>query len=89
MRALNVRTSHVHMVLLFQGDEEPRDIMAELKARATRYLRRDNLVPRGMPIWTRGGNCRLLLDTGKYRKGCPVYVLEQQGARQGIAGSSE
>jgi REP element-mobilizing transposase RayT len=60
IHALNVRTTHVHVVL--GAEEDPHKIEGQLKAWATRRLRKSGLAGADTPIWTRRGSTRYLWD---------------------------
>ena len=52
LRALNVRTNHLHSVV--SAPQKPEIIISAFKANATRALREQGLVTRDVQIWSRG-----------------------------------
>ena len=56
--AADCLSTHVHVVVAAPG-EPPERVMTELKAYATRALRREGLAAKGK-LWTRGGSTRYL-----------------------------
>jgi hypothetical protein len=58
LRALNVRSNHVHVVI--RGDIDPVKVMNDLEAWATRRLRADGLADNQKRVWTRRGSIRKL-----------------------------
>lgn len=62
LSAINVRTNHVHCVVIAAKAAE--DVLRDFKAYATRRLRRDGLIAAGMEIWTEGGDKDLLTSEG-------------------------
>jgi len=56
--AVNCLPTHIHLIV--SADEvTPERVMTELKAYATRALRREKLIEKGK-VWTRGGSTRYL-----------------------------
>jgi REP element-mobilizing transposase RayT len=76
LHALNVRTNHVHAVV--SAPVRPELILHDLKAYATRALRRARRAGAGNTPWTRGGSTRYLWKTESVRAACR-YVEEGQG----------
>ncbi|MCC6573774.1 MAG: transposase [Planctomycetes bacterium] len=76
LRALNVRTNHVHVVI--PPDAPGDDMIHDLKARATRKLREAGLVARGQHVWTRGGSTSRLYGS-KSLADAIEYVTHGQG----------
>ena len=77
--AANVRTNHVHAVVgAGSGDVSPERIMNDLKAYATRSLRRAGLVPLGAPVWSRHGSTKRVW-TPDDLTAVRAYVLDVQG----------
>jgi len=76
LRAVNVRTNHVHAVVLANAD--PARILNSLKAWATRDLRQSGLVGKDTSIWTKGGSRRWLWNAEDV-EGAVDYVLNGQG----------
>jgi REP element-mobilizing transposase RayT len=58
LKALNVRTNHVHVVV--DGPASPERAMLEFKAWATRRLREAGRIPRNRRAWTDHGSTRYL-----------------------------
>lgn len=58
LRALNVRTNHIHTVISAQSKPEP--IINTLKSYSTRKLRELNLISNEIRPWSRGGSRRYL-----------------------------
>jgi REP element-mobilizing transposase RayT len=56
--AENVRSNHAHVVV--RADVDPNKILIDLKAYATRRLRKKGLVEREVKVWSRGGSTRYL-----------------------------
>jgi REP element-mobilizing transposase RayT len=78
LRALNVRTNHVHVVIT--GGERGQKVIGLLKSRVTRMLRYAGLVKADQPVWTaEGGNVRALHHPEAVSTACH-YVRNQQGA---------
>ncbi len=75
LHAVNVRTTHVHLVLTANGRPEP--IMNSLKSWLTRNLRAANLVDRDKRLWSRHGSTRYLWSENEVRQAC-IYVTEAQ-----------
>ncbi len=76
IRALHVRTNHVHVVVCCPC--EPEKPLREFKAWATRRLRAEDQVDENTRVWTRHGSTRYLFDeTGVH--GAIRYVNEEQG----------
>jgi REP element-mobilizing transposase RayT len=75
LRALNVRTNHVHAVIGAPGKPEP--VMGALKARATRELRRCGLIDAQARCWSRHGSTRYLWNEESVALAC-AYVLDQR-----------
>ena len=79
--ALNVRTNHVHAVVV--ADAAPERAMVDFKAYATRHLRDAGLVPAEARVWTRHGSTRHLNDDQSVKLAVE-YVVETQGASMGV-----
>ena len=71
--ALNVRTNHVHAVVA--ATEPPEQVMASLKAWATRKLREGRSAP--AKPWARHGSTRYLWDELGLENAC-TYVTDLQ-----------
>ncbi|HET9712330.1 MAG TPA: hypothetical protein VFP64_10630 [Pyrinomonadaceae bacterium] len=74
--AVNVRTNHVHTVVV--ADRDPDFVLTALKANATTQLRRDKLWPHGFSPWMRKGSKRRLWNE-KSVANAVDYVLYGQG----------
>lgn len=73
---LNVRTNHVHIVVMNLGD--PDRIMDSFKAYATRALRKAGLAEANQKIWSRHGSTRYLW-TDEHINAAVEYVFNGQG----------
>jgi len=76
LRALAVRTNHVHLVI--EAQEPPERVMNTIKSWATRRLRVERLIHPRRKVWTSHGSTRYLW------RGCDVlgacqYVADGQG----------
>ena len=58
IRALNVRTNHVHVVVSCHDDVSPERVMDQLKAWSTRRLREAGLAGKDSRVWTEHGSTR-------------------------------
>jgi REP element-mobilizing transposase RayT len=74
--ALNVRTSHIHMVI--GGLQPPERIMNTMKSWSTRRLRESGMIEDDRRVWTRRGSTRYLWDERSAAAACQ-YVCEEQG----------
>jgi REP element-mobilizing transposase RayT len=74
--AINVRSNHVHIVIVTNVPPEP--IMNSLKAYATRRLRREGFVGAGQKMWSRHGSTRYLW-TEEHIGTAVEYVVNGQG----------
>ncbi|MGE3855057.1 MAG: transposase [Planctomycetota bacterium] len=78
LRALNVRTNHVHIVLGAGGIDKPEKAMNTFKSWATRRLREAHLLDEEREhVWTRHGSTRWLFHP-EDAEGAADYVLNQQ-----------
>ena len=77
LRAVNVRTNHVHVVVSCPPDVSPERVMTEFKLWATRRLRSAGLLPRGRRAWTRHGSTRWI-NNAQGLDAAIAYVLEGQ-----------
>lgn len=75
IRALNVRTNHVHVVI--SGDATPERMLDQLKAWATRTLRTSGAIERDGPVWTVHGSTRYLWNERDVAEAVD-YVLNRQ-----------
>ena len=76
LRALNIRTNHVHVTV--SATRTPEGILNAFKANATRYLRKAQLVPDGQKVWSRGGSTRYLWKPEHVNR-ANDYVIDGQG----------
>ena|SRR5688572_12710735 len=76
LRAMNVRTNHVHAVIAKQVN--PKKIVNDLKAYSTRRLRNEGEFTGSRKIWTRGSSTRYLWKP-KHLVAAIEYVLYSQG----------
>lgn len=76
LEAINVRTTHVHAVVVAQRTAD--DVLRDFKAYATRRLRKDGLLSASMEVWTEGGNKRHLASDEAVAE-CCNYTLFRQG----------
>jgi REP element-mobilizing transposase RayT len=76
LRALNVRTNHLHSVVSAQ--KKPGIITNAFKANATRKLREEGLVGRDVEVWSRGKSRRYLWKPRSVALAID-YTLNQQG----------
>lgn len=77
LHALNVRTTHVHLVLT--ADRAPERVMNELKSWCTRRMVEHGVLERGRVGWSRHGSTRWLNDANSLA-GAIGYVANRQGA---------
>jgi len=75
--AINVRTTHVHIVVSCSPNISPERAMTQLKARATRDLRRFQLVRANARVWTRHGSTRWI-NHAAYLQSAVAYVNDWQ-----------
>ena len=76
LHALNVRSNHVHLVVV--APVAPETVMGQCKAWASRRLREAGLVEERTQVWTRHGSTRYL-NTRASVDGAVRYVLDGQG----------
>jgi len=76
LRAINVRTNHVHTVVSAAKDPEP--ILQAFQAYATRKLRRAGLLPEDVKPWTRHGSTPYLWKERHVERAMD-YVVNGQG----------
>jgi REP element-mobilizing transposase RayT len=77
IKALNVRTNHVHLVVSC-GRVDPDTVMRQLKAWCTRRLREAGLAGPQADVWTEDGSKRYLWDEESVKGAC-TYVVHEQG----------
>lgn len=78
LRAVNVRTNHVHVVV--SADVEPEVALVQFKAWSTRRLREAGLSAANRDVWTEHGSTRYLWTPESVERACE-YVLNGQGAQ--------
>jgi REP element-mobilizing transposase RayT len=76
LRAINVRTNHVHTVV--SAAIEPEPILQAFQAYATRKLRRARLLPPNVKPWTRHGSTPYLWKERHVERAID-YVINGQG----------
>jgi len=76
LRAVNVRTNHLHSVVA--ADRQPSLVLNAFKANATRQLREDKLWPHPFSPWAHKGS-KVLLWTERSITNAIDYVLYGQG----------
>ena len=76
LRALNVRTNHVHVVVSI-GAVPPEVAMNHFKAWSTRRLREAGLMGASAKVWTRHGSTRYLWTEDQITHACH-YVVHGQ-----------
>ena len=74
--AINVRTNHVHVVVV--ANRDPEVVLNAFKANATRELRQQNLWPHDFSPWVRKGSKRRLWNERSVARAIE-YVLFGQG----------
>jgi REP element-mobilizing transposase RayT len=77
LKALNVRTNHVHVVLWTL--DAATKVLSDLKAWCTRRLREAGCIEAGREVWTEGGSKRKLFTEDGARNACE-YTRTGQGA---------
>jgi hypothetical protein len=77
IRAAHVRTTHIHLVV--DLDREPDDAVRELKANASRAIRRLGLEAPDRRLWARGGSTRRLWNSSSVNAAV-YYVIHGQGS---------
>jgi REP element-mobilizing transposase RayT len=76
LRAVNIRTNHIHSVV--SSDKKPEFVLNALKANATRKLKENGLWPRDHSPWADKGSKRSLW-TEKSIETAVEYVVNGQG----------
>lgn len=79
LRATNVRTNHVHVVV--SATETPEKIMTDLKAWSTRRLRESDVLIGGR-VWSKHGSTRYIWNRNDVADACK-YVTEMQSMTWG------
>ncbi|MGH7243498.1 MAG: transposase [Phycisphaerales bacterium] len=77
LHALNVRTTHVHVVVSCPENIPPEKAMDQFKAWGTRRLREEGLAGSEARVWTEHGSTRWLNNEEGFR-GAINYVLNRQ-----------
>jgi REP element-mobilizing transposase RayT len=75
LRAINVRTNHVHTVVTAMNEPEP--VLDAFKAYATRALRRAKLMPVKVKPWVRHGSTVYLWKERDVAKAIEYVMLAQ------------
>ncbi len=73
--ALNVRTTHVHVVTIANSPADK--VLADFKARCTRRLRELGVVPPDMHVWSHHGSTRYLDSEASVARAIQYTVHEQ------------
>jgi len=77
LHAVHVRTTHVHVVVTASGTTAEKT-MVDLKAYATRRLRKDQHLSTNAPAWSEHGSTRYLWDSDAITQKTR-YTLHEQG----------
>lgn len=77
LRAISVRSNHVHVVVSCPPDVAPERAMEQCKAWATRRLREAGLISATQPAWVEHGSTRWIKTTESLTRAV-AYVVEQQ-----------
>lgn len=77
IHALHVRENHIHAVVT-AIDASPEKCLRDLKAYATRHLRKANLLGKHQPAWSEHGSTRYLWTEEQVAEKCH-YTLHEQG----------
>jgi hypothetical protein len=75
--AINVRTTHVHLVVANASDKRPEDVMGQFKSWCTRRLRESGLITPDREVWAFHGSTRWI-NTELSLAAAMDYVLNQQ-----------
>ncbi|MEM6257293.1 MAG: transposase [Planctomycetota bacterium] len=78
LHALHVRQNHVHLVIT-SPNTAPEKVLRDIKAYATRHLRRQNLLAKEASAWSEHGSTRYLWAEDQVAEKCG-YTLHEQGA---------
>lgn len=76
LRAINVRTNHVHVVVTARARAEK--VIGDFKSYATRRLRESKLCDAGAKMWSRHGSTPFLPNEEAVAAACR-YVVDRQG----------
>ncbi|HBE66735.1 MAG TPA: hypothetical protein DDW52_01170 [Planctomycetaceae bacterium] len=74
--ASSARSNHVHAVVSFRA-HSPKQVMEQLKAKATRELRQAFAIWRDRPVWSANGDIQFIDDEDELET-CVQYVNEAQ-----------
>jgi REP element-mobilizing transposase RayT len=77
LRAINVRTNHVHSVV--SANQKPEPILNAFKAYSSRALRKAGLIPETGKPWARHGSTIYLWKESDVAKGVEYVLLGQGG----------
>ena len=75
--AVNARSNHVHIVV--GAAQNPQNVRDQLKANATRCLRRQEKPLNASRTWSRGGDCEIVQQDNL--EAVLIYVNEAQGRK--------
>lgn len=78
IRALNIRTNHIHIVIT-APDHTPERVLIDLKSWSTRQLIENGCVTPDTHVWSRHGSTRWLNSQFSFDRACE-YVANEQGA---------
>ncbi len=76
LRALNPRTTHVHIVV--SSSSTPERVMKDFKGYSTRWMREAGILGKAVEPWSYHGSTRYLNTINSFNRGIE-YVLHQQG----------
>lgn len=76
MVACHCRSNHLHLVVATEDDSDR--LLHDIKAYATRELRKRGLAERGQPVWARHGSTRSLFSDEDVASAA-TYTLDGQG----------
>jgi len=79
LHAINVRTTHVHVVVEPRLLRAPESILVQLKAWSTRRLRELKLVRPKQRVWTSHGSTRYLWNENSVLSAIDYVLLRQKG----------
>ena len=75
--AIHIRENHVHLVVTAKSTK-PEKVLGDLKAYATRALRKKNHIAKDASVWSEHGSTRYLWDQAAVYEKCH-YTLHEQG----------
>src|SRR3989338_896274 len=76
--ALHIRSNHAHVTV--KSERTPEHVMTQLKAHATRFLRKQNEFPQEQKIWSRHGSTKYLWQPESLYF-ANEYTIERQGQK--------